>query len=320
MRFSLLALIVLLFPTLASGQIYLEEKESCTERRVRVPKVLKELSGLIERDSPGTPLSFWAHNDLGSAPELYGIESLGETFTVAQTITFPKRLRKMIVDLEDIALGPARGPLDSHSWIYLADTGNNSFRRNKKNPLRILRFPSSDLSSKRRIRLRKKDIEGVQLEFNLQPETKNSSFDIEAMAIEPFSGGIFFITKEFEGEAQASVYFLSAYDRAWSTYKKTKGDFSSVQVKYLGTLPLLDGERVAGADFDRNGSVLAVITDKRLLFYSSQIGRIDSAEPFFVVPLSNRNYEAVTFLRSGSLVIGAEGGGDVRVIDLGCIE
>ena len=91
-----------------------------TVRMGRMPAELRESSGLgISRTHPGV---FWTHNDSGDRPRLYAIDS---TATLLATVEVEGAAAR---DWEAMALGPCPEP-NERSCVYLADVGDNSFRR-----------------------------------------------------------------------------------------------------------------------------------------------------------------------------------------------
>ncbi len=93
------------------------------------PEALPELSGLAA--SRRHPDVFWAHNDSGSALELFAISGAGEVLARLSLsgVSAP--------DIEDVAVGPCdAGGLDA--CIYLADTGDNLRSRGSVQLLRLL--------------------------------------------------------------------------------------------------------------------------------------------------------------------------------------
>jgi hypothetical protein len=93
-------------------------------RAVRLPTVLKEASGLAA--SPDQAV-FWTHNDSGSEAVLYAIDPTSGVIRGQKTLP-----RTHAVDWEDIGIGPYRqadGKLNLAPHLYIADTGDNKYRR-----------------------------------------------------------------------------------------------------------------------------------------------------------------------------------------------
>ena len=97
------------------------------------PGVLPELSGLAaSRRHPGV---FWAHNDSGSALELFAVVDTGEVLA-RFALTDVSAL-----DVEDLAVGPCReGGKDT--CVYLADVGDNLRNRGS---VQLLRFEEPEV-------------------------------------------------------------------------------------------------------------------------------------------------------------------------------
>ena len=83
-------------------------------------KRLKESSGVaVSRQHPGI---LWTHNDSGSDPELYAVDTAGSVLGRLLLVGAGA------VDWEDIAIGPC-ADRPTVSCIYVADTGDNQERR-----------------------------------------------------------------------------------------------------------------------------------------------------------------------------------------------
>ena len=144
---------------------------------------------------------YWVHNDSGDLPRIFALHESGVVIAeVAVT-------GAQAVDWEDIAAGPSpqddrkAGGKDSRasapgtssssgktrSYLYLADTGNNDYRRTEFSIYRIPEpelptlEPGQKLSSER----------AAEIRFRY-PERP---FDCEAMVVHPETGNIYLITK-----------------------------------------------------------------------------------------------------------------------------
>lgn len=103
--------IILLILALSLGGSYALAQISNVEEKFRLPKVLRESSGIIFFND-----KLVSHNDSGNKNKLYELDTISGTVTRTITITNASN-----VDWEDIAQD------DTH--IYVGDIGNNSGKR-----------------------------------------------------------------------------------------------------------------------------------------------------------------------------------------------
>jgi hypothetical protein len=151
---------------------------------------LNEISGVVEsRRAPGV---FLVHNDSGDSPRLFAINLQGELLAELQLETVP-----ILIDAEDIALGPAPG---SGWFVYLGDTGNNFASMGVGIPRRkavLHRFAEPELAAGwRGAQVPIRDVYPIVLTF------PDGARDVEAFVIDPLSGDLFMIGKQFDGRSQ----------------------------------------------------------------------------------------------------------------------
>jgi hypothetical protein len=91
-----------------------------SKRRVRLPKMLNEISGLTRTSD----VKLWALNDNGNAPALYQLDSNTGKILEIKLLPIPNR------DWEDLTT-------DANGRLYIGDFGNNN---NKRRDLRIYRY------------------------------------------------------------------------------------------------------------------------------------------------------------------------------------
>lgn len=130
---------------------------------------LNELSGLAA--SQAHPGVLWAHNDSGHKVVLFAVGSDG-----ADLGSFPVPGVEGI-DIEDIAL--------ANGMVYLADTGDNDQNRSQ---VSIYRFPEPDPRAKAG------PVSGVEVLRFRYPDRPH---DAEALMVDPTSGQIIVVTKEY---------------------------------------------------------------------------------------------------------------------------
>jgi hypothetical protein len=130
-------------------------------------------------------------------------------------------------DWEDIAVGP--GPLRGHSYIYVADIGDNNAWRCKK---RIYRFPEPDLTNAVfPVRKTIKHAETITLQYPDKPH------NAEAILLDPLTRDLYIATKE---DNKCSIYVASFPQ---STRQK-------VVLEPVITLPL---SLITGGNISHNG-------------------------------------------------------------------
>jgi hypothetical protein len=126
-----------------------------------------ELSGLVRSPSGG----FWAHNDSGDAPRVFRLDNHGR---IVREVTLTGATA---VDWEDIAI---RG----HT-VYIGDIGDN---RAQRADIAVYRFTEGSANA-RKLVLRYPD----------------GAHDAEALLVDPRSGRLIIVTKDFGGVAGVYV-------------------------------------------------------------------------------------------------------------------
>lgn len=138
-----------------------------------------ELSGLVAGTGPS--VSWWAHEDGGSEPELVGLDDRGRLVSrVAVT-------GAEAFDWEDIGRGPGPGP---SSHLYLADTGDNESSRDT---VAVARVPEPSAAPDQGASVA---AEEARLRLPDGPR------DIEALLVDPESGEVTLIHKRVLGPAE----------------------------------------------------------------------------------------------------------------------
>lgn len=135
-------------------------------------RILNEASGLVS--SSVHPYLLYTHNDSGSSPEIYLIDTVGR---YQGKIHLEGASNK---DWEDIAMGP--GPNSDISYVYVGDIGDNDARREK---IHVYRFPEPSALAK--------EMQAKPEKFTLQ--YPDGARDAETMLVDPWSGDIFILSK-----------------------------------------------------------------------------------------------------------------------------
>ncbi len=141
---------------------------------------ITEASGLVaSRDNPGV---FWTHNDAGHGPDLYALGADGRhlgTWTVDVDSG----------DWEDLAIG--RDPETGAAVLYIGDTGDNGHDNEAVWIHRVFEPPVS--------------VDQTPVEATLSADTytltypKGEPFDSETLLVDPLTGDLFLVTKDYSG-------------------------------------------------------------------------------------------------------------------------
>jgi hypothetical protein len=197
---------------------------------VNTPEAI-ELSGLVQsRTQPGV---LWTHNDSGDRARLFAVAPDGRLLgqvAVGGAVN---------VDWEDIAAGPDPG--GGHA-LYIGDIGDNATARDSvvvyimPEP-RLAGTPTS--TPARQLTLRYPD----------------GAHDAEALLIDPRSGAIVVVTKDFRGTG--GVYVASP---------------GAGTLRRSGRLALGNFEAVTAGDVSSNGRIVALRTYDRAFVWSRRRG------------------------------------------------
>jgi hypothetical protein len=206
----------------------------CTRLRPRVTgrvdtPAATELSGLVQsRKRPGV---FWTHNDSGDRARIFAVAGDGKLLAeVAVT-------GAVNVDWEDIAAGP--------EGLYIGDVGDNAAARDAVTVYitpepRLDGGPPPATTAARQLTLRYPD----------------GPHDAEALLVDPASGAIVIVTKDFRGTG--SVYVA---------------DPGSGTLRRSGKLSLGDFEAVTAGDVSSNGRIVALRTYDQAFVWSRRRGQ-----------------------------------------------
>ena len=237
--------------------------ESTFQQKFKLPKKIKESSGLIKVDG-----KLWTFNDSGGKAELYQISEKNGRILKTLKITNARN-----VDWEDIAF--------DDSYVYIGDIGNN--RGNRKN-LKVYKIPRASLRTQKRVRA-----EVIAFSYNDQKEFRSrphkNNYDCEAMVAH--NGKLYLFSKNWENQ-KTRLYELSS-----QAGKHT--------AKYLSTFDI-DG-MVTGASLNEEMGILLLTTYSSLLsvevwaftnYQNSHFFKGDKKKLNFKNPLQGQ-IEGVTF-------------------------
>lgn len=211
---------------------------------------ISEASGLAaSRRNQGL---YWTHNDSGGRTRIFAIDKHGKV----KKVVWVKGARAR--DWEDIAAGP--GPVNGRSYIYIADIGDNSKRRNK---IQIYRAPEPKVkgSSNQDISIRS---DRFEIRY------PDGAHDCEAMFVDQgpaaeargTAGRVYIITKHYN--YAGDVYWVDLPSRPRRlTFTK------AATLNHGGSgWPAA----VTAADISPDGSLIAVRAYDQLLMFPRQHG------------------------------------------------
>ncbi|MCG6955693.1 MAG: hypothetical protein LJF04_06850 [Gemmatimonadetes bacterium] len=250
-----------------------------------LPRALDESSGLaVSRAHPGV---YWSHNDSGDRPRLYAIDD-------SARLLGTWRVRGAhAVDWEDISLGPCPGGVahTAPACLYVADMGDND-RQRTNHEIYIVAEPDPGDS-----------VHAVPLRGRLRFRYPDVAHDAEALAVHP-DGGLVVVTK-----GRTPTILL---------YRLGKTEVAdAVAADTLITLPpgvvmpikpnRMRGRVVTGADFNPDGTVLAVRTYSEIYFYRWPIeDKPVEAYPTCFLGALEPQGEGVAFEQTDTLLLTSE--------------
>lgn len=121
----------------------------------------------------------YVHNDSGDKSRIFAINKKGKSLCEFHLLNCQAR------DWEDVATGP--GPLDSCSYIYVGDIGDNEAKYDIKY---IYRFPEPNLSV-----IDSQKVVIVQNVDKIRFRYSDGKFDAEALMVDPLTKDIFIASK-----------------------------------------------------------------------------------------------------------------------------
>jgi len=214
----------------------------CTRLRARVSgrvsaRAVTELSGLVLSRLQARVA--WAHNDSGDRARLFAIAPSGRLLA---DLTVPGAEH---IDWEDVALGRAPGPGDA---LYVGDIGDNLAARSAivvyrlPEPRVLGRAPSATAPA-----------EALTLSYPDGPQ------DAEALLVDPSSGALLVVTKDFEGTARVYVAERPSPD-------------ATTTMRYARKVALGTGEAVTAGDVSANGRTIVLRSYDRAFVWSRRRG------------------------------------------------
>jgi len=206
---------------------------------------ITEASGIAaSRVNPGT---WWVHNDSGDSARFFLVDAGG---TVRTTATVGGATAQ---DWEDIAVGP---PVDASgaNSVYLADIGDNAGQRAN---IVVYRATEPTVTP---------DAVGATTSVAADKLTltyPDGAHDAEALMVDPWTGELVIVTKDWSLAGESGVYRAPAGLAAGST----------TVLERVATLALPAGTLVTAADVSPDGGVVALRSYGAIALYPRAAGQ-----------------------------------------------
>ena len=231
---------------------------------------INEASGLVaSRITPGV---LWTHNDSGDNSRIFALNEQGQLLATCKLVNIDTR------DCEDIAVG--RGPLDSVSYLYVADIGDNDAQHESSF---IYRFPEPGIDlALRDHSLKIRGVETIAFQY------PDGSRDAETLLSDPVTGDLFIVSKR---DKAARVYRLP--------FPQPTGQVMTAE--YVCTLPFtsaVSGDISAAGDEILIKNYLYVYYWPRLL--SQTVGQALAQTPSTIPYQVEPQGEAIAWKQDGS--------------------
>jgi hypothetical protein len=227
-------------PTVVTGES--QSKKKVNSAPYGPPTVVARLKNSSVSESSGLVASrnnreaYWTHNDSGDGPFIYAFDNKGESLGVWRVSGAEAD------DWEDIAIGP--GPEPGKSYLYIADTGDNSGNRRQIVVYRVLE-PTFTVADRESTKAKPRVTERVDAIRFRYPDGRH---DAEALLIHPTSGKLYLLTKV--PIANSIVYESSPpFDVAKVSTLKRTGDVR---------VPSIFGGVITGGDISPDGRRIAL--------------------------------------------------------------
>lgn len=234
-------------------------------RVATLPDAVNESSGLLVAQQGQ---SFWTHNDGGSPPALYEIDTSGK---LLRTLLL-KGIRNR--DWEDLAQ-------DQKGNIYIGDFGNNN---NTRRDLKIYKVHPLHPEQIDSIMFRYPD----QTEF--PPKEKERNFDCEAFF---WHADSLYLFSKNRGKKNVKMYALP--DRPGNYVSSLKGD---IFIKSM----------VTAADINPSHTLFAVLTYGKVLLFRLSDDQHLLKDPYLCIKVYRNQAEAIAFVNDTDFMITNEQG------------
>ncbi|MFC2131371.1 hypothetical protein ACFLSQ_08040 [Bacteroidota bacterium] len=202
--------------------------------------ILNEASGIAASKINKNVL--WTHNDEGSDPRIFAINSSAKILAIYYLDINDGR------DWEDIATGP--GPDEGSEYIYLGDIGDNLARFDKKY---IYRFKEPFVDEKQNL-----ITDTINIIDKISFKYPDKIYDAEAVMLDPITKDLYVVSKRLQNEK----VFRLPYPQSTS---------KTITAEYIATLPFgfegLDGTGVSAGDISSDGSEILIKNYSKMYFF-----------------------------------------------------
>ncbi len=211
---------------------------------------INEASGLAA--SHKNPQGLWVHNDSGSEPLLFLLNTQGETLATFYVAGATNR------DWEDIAVGP--GPAEGESYLYVGEIGDNQ----AIHPFyTIYRIPEPTVTERNKTQVDTlRQSEAITFVY---PDGKR---DAETLMIDPLTKDIYIISKRDEYEHIYRAAFLQTTS-------------STLTLEKTGTLPFKIGgmlEQIVGGDISADGEQILLKSYVQVFYWKRKSAAVSITE------------------------------------------
>ncbi len=218
---------------------------------------INEASGLAA--SHKNPEGLWVHNDSGSKPLLFLLNTQGETIATFYVAGATNR------DWEDIAVGP--GPAEGESYLYVGEIGDNQAVYPSYT---IYRIPEPVVTERNKTQVDTlRQTEAIAFVY---PDGKR---DAETLMIDPLTKDIYVISKRDEYE---NIY-RAAFPQTTS---------STITLEKTGTLPFRIGgmlEQIVGGDISADGEQILLKSYVQVFYWKRKNDAVSITELLQEKPL-----------------------------------
>lgn len=244
------------------------------EVKAKLPKLLQEVSG-IHYDAREN--AFWMLNDSGNKSSIYLVT---ETGIIIREVKIDAKNN----DWEDITM-------DADGNLYIGDFGNNY---NDRKNLRILKIDKEDLTSKKKIKVKK-----IKFSFPEQKKfpPKKKYYDVESLI--QWQGNLYVFTKS-RVKGQVGRTFLYRIPNI-------EGEHKAERISDLITCPQKHCW-ITAADISNDGKKLVLLNHKSVWVFTDFKGDdffSGKSKEYSFEHLSQK--ESVTFQSNSTLFIADEG-------------
>lgn len=229
--------------------------------RIDAPEVT-EASGLVaswDNHGDGVAGPWWVHNDSGASARIYAIDGTGGLRATVELVGAENR------DWEDIAIGPSAMP-GGRQQLYVGDIGNNKVRLGDsaaRKTVRIYRLDEPVLGAPGPAGTPPPVLKATVTSFTLRYPDRTA--DAEALVIDPISGDLWLITKDWTFRGTSFVYRVPA--------AASIKNGATVDLIPAGEIHVGFGALVTAADVTRDGSVVALRSYGAVALYRRPEGR-----------------------------------------------